>query len=35
MHTNYNQELDVNAFVGFVSLAGGLVGDLWRVEEGL
>ncbi|KAL5251658.1 hypothetical protein ACHWQZ_G017136 [Mnemiopsis leidyi] len=34
MHTNYNQELDVNAFVGFVSLAGGLVGDLWRVEEG-
>ena len=35
MHTNYNQGVrSVNAFVGFVSLAGGLVGSLWRVSRG-
>ena len=24
----------MNGFVGFVSLAGGMVGNLWRIKEG-
>lgn len=34
IHANYNQELDVHAFVGSVSLAGGMVGSLWKVKDG-
>ena len=35
IRANYNQDItDVSAFVGFVSLAGGLVGSLWSVKGG-
>lgn len=34
LRSNYNQELKVNAFVGYVGLAGGMGGSLWRIDGG-
>lgn len=34
LRSNYNQELKVNAFVGYVGLAGGMGGKLWKIDGG-
>lgn len=34
LRSNYNQELKVNAFVGYVGLAGGMAGKLWKIDGG-